>query len=71
MVTVLTRMGNVLSLTHLTCLNAVKTTAYTVELKINVLFYTTYLKVGELWMFFSIFLDLAAQDRRLFVKKDF
>ncbi|HEY9813934.1 MAG TPA: hypothetical protein V6D31_10445, partial [Candidatus Sericytochromatia bacterium] len=64
-------MTTVSSLTRLACLDAAKNTAYTVELKINVLFYTTYLKVGELWMFFSIFLDLAAQDRRLFVKKDF
>jgi len=70
-VTVLARINDVSSLTHLPCLNAAKTTAYTVELKINVLFYTNYLRVSELWMFSGVFLGLAAYVRGLFVKKDF
>ena len=44
---ILTRVDDVSSLTHSLCLNAAKTTACTVELKINVLFYTKHLKVKD------------------------
>jgi hypothetical protein len=64
-VAVLTHIRDVSSLTYLLCLNTVKPTAYTVELKINVLFYTSYPKIDKVWMFSSLFLPLAARVRRL------
>ena len=69
-VVVLTYAINVLNVTYIPCLNDAKITGCTVEIKINVVFYTKHSKVGDIVVAFKCISRLSRLTRAAKLRKD-